>query len=1047
MFYIMLGFFSKVLCLLMHRLISTKSSGEISALYDLNCYLFCDIVFYSNLTSPTPKSYMLKHEKIIKLFYSLKEKYKDDPTCANSYLYYIFSIFCKHGYIGETMDILRRKLSHTSNSSKKYSHSFLYSTLHSLGIEHFTFLYTPIPTYLRKALEHQLISWFKPSLNTLHNSDFKSNVLENPSIPPVLKSAVISFKKSHPVILNSYNINSPTFRVPKFLTKEKISHIPFPTSYTLYHDPDRNLTTINLLSLISDYSQKSIFKPFNVQVTHGEADVTNFSFIQNEMSDSYAFGPSSKDDNITYLSVVDLVSRLKSKSILNFLFMPAAPHILLRYHASSVTLPAIARGSLSAMSPLHNSHPYELFQLYNQCRHMSSPLLQSIAKQKLSDLCFNLFHVRPTKVIPFTIKLNEVLSRNKIKTILFSFIKTLPISKDMLLLLQSQTKVTFKGHPKISKLFCNHISWCKKWSVKPFPCQCHSLFSTLGLDPQQLHISTLGHSTSSIFDNVLHSNLNNVCSPNIKSFPEEFFDSFTMYYEHVFKFCDTFKEPIHFLPFLKPSTCFKNKAFNRLIEVLNGFAPQPSFMWKIIQELDSFPQTFSPSPLIPTTAQVLKVKHFLSQKLVLSAPDKNSGIPDLYCPSILWKEMHTSFYSNINFQRQPHLSTECVLQHFKYTFDSKNWHSIGFFNMKGSLPYPYKIRKFKDLSRSRSIISYFHHPLKDIFFKAAVGLMTCLKAVDFFHTNLFNPLQALPTMKFLYIYLRNKFGSETVFNSWAADVKEMYDWLPQNDILKAIRWILSYVSKKSRRNYVAVFFKCTKQSRIGKSYQRDDSINISFEDIFLICAFQISNAYFVLDNVIYLQRLGCPQGGPGSPGFSMTVCLYYEHQFRCSIFDHLAFIFFFRYFDDLRAVVVHRSSSITSKSLAFSLLDQLQHDTYHPSMSLMLEECSQNTFNFLEGKFSVENDSLSCLWTSKNFESLATTGKLKFFTSQDFFSYTGDRKKIIRLATITGRLSTILGYSFTDKDIIQSFGYLLVDLFARNYPKKVYTYLHSTYPH
>ena len=213
-----------------------------------------------------------------------------------------------------------------------------------------------------------------------------------------------------------------------------------------------------------------------------------------------------------------------------------------------------------------------------------------------------------------------------------------------------------------------------------------------------------------------------------------------------------------------------------------------------------------PLPLIPTTAQVQKVKKNLSQKLVLSAPDKNSGIPDIYCPSILWKEMHTLFYSNINFQRQPHLSTECVLQHFKYTFDSKNWHSIGFFNMKGSLPYPYKIRKFKDLSRSRSIISYFHHPLKDIFFKAAVGLMTCLKAVDFFHTNLFNPLQALPTMKFLYIYLRNKFGSETVFNSWAADVKEMYDWLPQNDILKAIRWILSYVATNSRRILVALFF-------------------------------------------------------------------------------------------------------------------------------------------------------------------------------------------------------------------------------------------------
>jgi len=97
--------------------------------------------------------------------------------------------------------------------------------------------------------------------------------------------------------------------VPKFLTKEKISHIPFPTSYTLYHDPDRNLTTINLISLISDYSQKSIFKPFNVQVTHGEADVTNFSFIQNEMSDSYAFGPSSKDDTLhTFLLLISCLA-------------------------------------------------------------------------------------------------------------------------------------------------------------------------------------------------------------------------------------------------------------------------------------------------------------------------------------------------------------------------------------------------------------------------------------------------------------------------------------------------------------------------------------------------------------------------------------------------------------------------------------------------------------------------------------------------------------------------------------------------------------------
>ena len=59
-------------------------------------------------------------------------------------------------------------------------------------------------------------------------------------------------------------------------------------------------------------------------------------------------------------------------------------------------------------------------------------------------------------------------------------------------------------------------------------------------------------------------------------------------------------------------------------------------------------------------------------------------------------------------------------------------------------------------------------------------------------------------------------------------------------------------------------------------------------------------------------------------------------------------------------------------------------------------------------------------------------------TLAKIFTYMRDKKRVVRLSTITGRLSTLLGYFFTDKDIVQSFGYLLVDLFARNYPKKVY---------
>ena len=100
----------------------------------------------------------------------------------------------------------------------------------------------------------------------------------------------------------------------------------------------------------------------------------------------------------------------------------------------------------------------------------------------------------------------------------------------------------------------------------------------------------------------------------------------------------------------------------------------------------------------------------------------------------------------------------------------------------GSLSYPYKIRNSKmcqDLGTSFHI--YVHHPFTCVFFTVAAGLITCLKAMDFLHSNLVYPTN---------LQLHNKFDSE----------KEMYDWLPKSDILKAVKWILMYIGKKSRRS-------------------------------------------------------------------------------------------------------------------------------------------------------------------------------------------------------------------------------------------------------
>ena len=64
--------------------------------------------------------------------------------------------------------------------------------------------------------------------------------------------------------------------------------------------------------------------------------------------------------------------------------------------------------------------------------------------------------------------------------------------------------------------------------------------------------------------------------------------------------------------------------------------------------------------------------------------------------------------------------------------------------------------------------------------------------------SLFNPTQVVPAMKVLYLQPHNRFGAETAHHSWAADVKEMYDWLPQQDIIKLL-WKKTNAFKHVRR--------------------------------------------------------------------------------------------------------------------------------------------------------------------------------------------------------------------------------------------------------
>jgi hypothetical protein len=103
-----------------------------------------------------------------------------------------------------------------------------------------------------------------------------------------------------------------------------------------------------------------------------------------------------------------------------------------------------------------------------------------------------------------------------------------------------------------------------------------------------------------------------------------------------------------------------------------------------------------------------------------------------------------------------------------------------------------------------------------------------------------------------------------------------------------------------------------------------------------------------------------------------------------------------------------------------------------------VEKSSNNTFPFLEGEVTITNEKISSIFKNKNFEPLLESGNLKYITAQDFFSFSG-KNESLRIGVVTGRLSTLLGYCFTDGEIIKSFIQLLFHLIHLSYTSKIIT--------
>ena len=146
------------------------------------------------------------------------------------------------------------------------------------------------------------------------------------------------------------------------------------------------------------------------------------------------------------------------------------------------------------------------------------------------------------------------------------------------------------------------------------------------------HISVLGPNTTLSFVRVLHLNMHNLAVPNIRSFPEEFLSSFHTYIEEACSLSHIFSETFSLTPQPYYPIIFNNKAFNKMYSLMTTFNYLSMFIISIIQKFDIFPDKFTPYTSFPTIKEVQITSKLLCQHVVLSTPDRNAGIPDMYCP-------------------------------------------------------------------------------------------------------------------------------------------------------------------------------------------------------------------------------------------------------------------------------------------------------------------------------------------------------------------------------------------------------------------------------
>ena len=1025
------------------------------------------------------------------------------PTeLGQSFLYVLYSHTSRDVYIGETENSLLRTEQHISQYIGGYSNRSQLVHRRWRSIKKMSIAFFPIDPSIREMQEKDIIKFFKPNLNVKYMENKLSSYLTdrvtsnqfrklNRPLPIRYRSAtgkrdqkflnppdheqLLAFNRkplSFPSKLKYSNLDkkSPTTTPDPHNTqmilkkKEELVRILVTPPKQLYRAARTTFHIINLdsTSMETFYSLKDMFdtlkkeqqmlSPQDVWVNPGNIEIskTERQSLDSLISCQNILGYTSSshqqqhdEDDIPYriYSLNKLIRCINSKLITRFSFEKFNYRTEYGTLSISEKIRKIGRHRTTAWQICRNMTPHQVRTLYYRAQFvLTNTTERGQARKTLSNVFERKFHIPITTTLHFSIPSFYKVQRKKILDYLQQFIeKHTNLPFETIQYLKEIVSVSFTRHDTILHSLSNNISFGKDWEHdREYPCACSIISKKYDIplsDDGCIQLNTNQLPLSSPLYHLINTNARCKMMPSVSVFHDEWKSAMAKLksgMKHISSSMHSSSEP----PRLR-STRSSKKLLKSMYD-------------DIINDLHEGHKEISSKFDIPNKEGITSFKQDVENHLVISELGKGKGILHLCCIKKHSEYTRSAFYENSDyFKKVPDITKEKIIKEMKKTYLSSKWDTIAplYDKDKADVSYLYLQPKAKDFKKFRPLASYFHHLLKKVYRRASMGLTVILKGLssESEHFNLFSTYETKDHLQKIFgkIKLYNELYDSPCVQVFSGDVQRLFTELEHSTIISALKWSLMKITQTKHgrgRNFVTLNLNDKKNHRIGPKYDDNGLVQISFEDIFNICLYDMKHVYFKISDSFILQIFGVPQGSPLSPPLATCVLIWIENQFMESIRDNSRFsrhIFMgIRYVDDIRIIVICPSNNPKDIEIADQLI-RMYIESFPASLLIEPEPSNFNICRFLEGKIFFANLDIQCAHVAKN-DTCYRHSPYEYNAGYPFQpfgkSYSNNPKQEVRNC-INTRLHAINAYSMTPRAIYIALTSSLSDFAVSNFPK------------